>query len=114
KWLIVSPSMSPENIPIATGTKIAAGVTMDNQLLFDLLSNTIAAAEILGEDKTLIPVWKKMLARLPPMQIGQYHQLQEWLEDWDDPQDKHRHISHLYGLYPSNQISPVHSPELFS
>jgi alpha-L-fucosidase 2 len=113
-WLIVSPSMSPENIPTATGTKIAAGVTMDNQLLFDLLSNTIAAAEILGEDKALVPVWKKMLSRLPPMQIGKYHQLQEWLEDWDDPQDKHRHISHLYGLYPSNQISPVRSPELFS
>ncbi|MDZ4263545.1 MAG: glycoside hydrolase N-terminal domain-containing protein, partial [Pseudomonadota bacterium] len=114
KWLIVSPSMSPENAPTATGTKIAAGVTMDNQLLFDLFSNTIAAAKILGEDKKLIPVWQKMLSRLPPMQIGKYHQLQEWLDDWDDPQDKHRHVSHLYGLYPSNQISPLRSPELFS
>lgn len=114
KWLIVSPSMSPENAPKATGTKIAAGVTMDNQLLFDLFSNTIAAAKILGEDKKQIPVWEKTLSRLPPMQIGKYHQLQEWLEDWDDPQDKHRHISHLYGLYPSNQISPLHTPELFS
>lgn len=114
KWLIVSPSMSPENAPKTTGTKIAAGVTMDNQLLFDLFSNTIAAANILGEDKNLIPVWKKILSRLPPMQIGKYHQLQEWLHDWDDPQDKHRHVSHLYGLYPSNQISPLHSPELFS
>jgi len=114
KWLIVSPSMSPENAPRTTGTKIAAGVTMDNQLLFDLFSNTIAAAKILGEDKKQIPAWEKTLSRLPPMQIGKYHQLQEWLEDWDDPQDKHRHISHLYGLYPSNQISPLHSPELFS
>lgn len=114
KWLIVSPSMSPENVPEATGTKIAAGVTMDNQLLFDLFSNTIAAAKILGEDKKLISAWGKTLSRLPPMQIGKYHQLQEWLEDWDDPQDKHRHISHLYGLYPSNQISPLHTPELFS
>ncbi|WP_331353248.1 glycoside hydrolase family 95 protein [Cellvibrio sp. UBA7671] len=114
KWLIVSPSMSPENAPKATGTKIAAGVTMDNQLLFDLYSNTIAAAKILGEDKAQIPVWEKTLARLPPMQIGKYHQLQEWLEDWDDPQDQHRHVSHLYGLYPSNQISPIRSPELFS
>lgn len=114
KWLIVSPSMSPENAPKATGVKIAAGVTMDNQLLFDLYSNTIAAAKILGEDKALVPAWKKTLSRLPPMQIGQYHQLQEWLADWDDPQDKHRHVSHLYGLYPSNQISPVNSPELFS
>lgn len=114
KWLIVSPSMSPENAPAATGTKIAAGVTMDNQLLFDLFSNTIAAATILGEDKNFVPAWKKILSRLPPMQIGKYHQLQEWLDDWDDPQDKHRHVSHLYGLYPSNQISPLHSPDLFS
>lgn len=114
KWLIVSPSMSPENAPTATGVKIAAGVTMDNQLLFDLLSNTIAAAEILGQDKTQIPVWEKILSRLPPMQIGKHHQLQEWLEDWDEPQDKHRHVSHLYGLYPSNQISPLTAPELFS
>ncbi len=106
--------MSPENAPNATGVKIAAGVTMDNQLLFDLLSNTIAAAEILGQDKTQIPVWEKILSRLPPMQIGKHHQLQEWLEDWDEPQDKHRHVSHLYGLYPSNQISPLTAPELFS
>jgi alpha-L-fucosidase 2 len=114
KWLIVSPSMSPENAPGATGTKIAAGVTMDNQLLFDLFSNTIAAAHILGEDKNQVRAWEKILSRLPPMQIGKYHQLQEWLEDWDDPQDKHRHVSHLYGLYPGNQISPLSSPELFS
>lgn len=114
QWLIVSPSMSPENAPKATGTKIAAGVTMDNQLLFDLFSNTIAAASILGQDKRQIPAWQNMLSRLPPMQIGQYHQLQEWLQDWDDPQDKHRHVSHLYGLYPSNQISPLRSPELFN
>ncbi|MCA1928355.1 glycoside hydrolase family 95 protein [Rheinheimera sp.] len=114
QWLIVSPSMSPENAPKATGTKIAAGVTMDNQLLFDLFSNTIAAATILGQDKQQIPAWQNILSRLPPMQIGQYHQLQEWLQDWDDPQDKHRHVSHLYGLYPSNQISPLRSPELFN
>lgn len=114
QWLIVSPSMSPENAPKATGTKIAAGVTMDNQLLFDLFSNTIAAATILNQDQNLLPGWQQILSRLPPMQIGQHHQLQEWLQDWDDPQDKHRHISHLYGLYPGNQISPLRSPELFN
>ncbi|MES2823256.1 MAG: glycoside hydrolase family 95 protein [Pseudomonadota bacterium] len=113
-WLIVSPSMSPENAPKATGVKIAAGVTMDNQLLFDLFSNSIATAKILNEDKNLIKNWEKILQQLPPMQIGQYHQLQEWLQDWDDPQDKHRHVSHLYGLYPSNQISPLRQPELFN
>lgn len=114
KWLIVSPSMSPENAPKATGVKIAAGVTMDNQLLFDLFSNSIAAAKILNENKSVIKSWENILQQLPPMQIGQYHQLQEWLQDWDDPQDKHRHVSHLYGLYPSNQISPLRQPELFN
>lgn len=113
-WLIVSPSMSPENEPSATGKKIAAGVTMDNQLLFDLFTHSIAAAKILGEDSQISNRWQKIVDQLPPMQIGQYHQLQEWLEDWDNPQDKHRHISHLYGLHPSNQISPLRTPELFN
>lgn len=113
-WLIVSPSISPENAPKETGVKIAAGVTMDNQLMLDLFSNTIEAAKILHLDKELIPAWKKIISQLPPMQIGRYHQLQEWMQDWDDPLDNHRHISHLYGLYPSNQISPLTTPELFS
>ena len=113
-WLVVSPSMSPENEPKATGVKIAAGATMDNQLLFDLFTHTIQAAEILQRDKADIKRWQKILDQLPPMQIGRYHQLQEWLEDWDDPFDQHRHVSHLYGLFPSNQISPIHTPDLFS
>lgn len=113
-WLIASPSMSPENEAQATGKKIAAGVTMDNQLLFDLFSHSIAAAKILNVGEQDSAKWQTIIEQLPPMQIGQYHQLQEWLEDWDDPQDKHRHVSHLYGLFPSNQISPIHSPELFN
>ena len=113
-WLLVSPSISPENEATATGKKIAAGVTMDNQLLFDLFSHSIAAAKILDLDNQDSAKWQSIIEQLPPMQIGQYHQLQEWLEDWDDPQDKHRHVSHLYGLYPSNQISPIQSPELFN
>jgi len=113
-WLIVSPSMSPENEPKATGKKIAAGVTMDNQLVFDLFTNSIAAAKILGEEKTKLKQWQAIIDQLPPMQIGQYHQLQEWQDDWDDPMDNHRHISHLYGLHPSNQISPIRTPELFN
>lgn len=120
-WLVVSPSMSPENEPKATGKKIAAGVTMDNQLLFDLFTNTLAAAKILSagkklthEEKKTQAHWQMILQQLPPMQIGQYHQLQEWQDDWDSPDDKHRHISHLYGLHPSNQISPLRTPELFN
>lgn len=113
-WLVVSPSMSPENEPQATGKKIAAGVTMDNQLMFDLFTNSILAARLLGEEQTLVKRWQRILNQLPPMQIGRYHQLQEWMDDWDNPLDEHRHISHLYGLHPGNQISPFRTPELFS
>lgn len=113
-WLVVSPSMSPENEPDATHKKIASGVTMDNQLLFDLFTHSMAAAHILGEEKSSLKRWQKIVDQLPPMQIGQYHQLQEWQEDWDNPLDAHRHISHLYGLHPSNQISPLRTPELFN
>ncbi|WP_052417698.1 glycoside hydrolase family 95 protein [Cellvibrio mixtus] len=113
-WLVVSPSMSPENEPVATGKKIASGVTMDNQLVFDLFTNSIAAANALGEEKPLLKRWQKIIDQLPPMQIGQYHQLQEWQDDWDHPLDAHRHISHLYGLHPGNQISPLRTPELFN
>ncbi|PUA26302.1 MAG: alpha-L-fucosidase [Cellvibrio sp. 79] len=113
-WLVVSPSMSPENEPAATGKKIASGVTMDNQLMFDLFTNSSSAAKILGEDSSLPKRWQKIIDQLPPMQIGQHHQLQEWQDDWDNPLDAHRHISHLYGLHPSNQISPLRTPELFN
>lgn len=113
-WLVVSPSMSPENEPQATGVKIAAGATMDNQLLFDLFTHSIQAASILRLDSAERKKWQRILDQLPPMQIGRYHQLQEWLDDWDDPFDEHRHVSHLYGLFPSNQISPIYTPELFS
>lgn len=115
KWLVVSPSVSPENEPKGhEGSTISAGTTMDNQLVFDIFSITIKSAEILNKDKELIGKIKQTLKRLPPMQIGHWGQLQEWMFDWDSPTDKHRHISHLYGLFPSNQISPYRNPELFS
>ena len=113
-WLVVCPSVSPENAPSChPESSISAGTTMDNQLLFDLFSKTIRAAEILNIDKEFIPKINAALKRLPPMQIGQYGQLQEWIEDWDNPEDHHRHVSHLYGAFPSNQISPFHTPKLF-
>lgn len=115
KWLVVSPSMSPENNPkVYPGVSIAAGTTMDNQLVFDLFTNTIHAAEILQTDKALVEKMKAARKRLPPMQVGQHNQLQEWLQDLDNPNDKHRHVSHLFGLYPANQISPYRTPALFS
>ena len=114
KWLIVSPSVSPENSPsVHTESSTSAGTTMDNQLVFDLFIKTIKAAKILNTDKELIGKLDAALKRLPPMQIGKWGQLQEWMYDWDKQDDKHRHISHLYGLFPSNQISPYRTPELF-
>jgi alpha-L-fucosidase 2 len=113
-WLVVSPSSSPENsFNRKTGTTNAAGITMDNQLLFELFTNLIAATEVLEIDATFADTLKQTRERLVPMQIGQYSQLQEWMYDWDDPEDKHRHVSHLYGVYPAGLISPYRTPELF-
>ncbi|WP_240735180.1 glycoside hydrolase N-terminal domain-containing protein [Hymenobacter sp. UV11] len=115
QWRVVAPSVSPENTYKAQGKDIAlvAGTTMDNQLVFDLFSKTIRAAELLHLDQPFADTLRALRQQLPPMQIGQYGQVQEWLQDEDNPRDQHRHISHLYGLYPSAQISPYRTPELF-
>lgn len=116
-WMVTCPSNSPEHGPEGDEKKNApstiAGCTMDNQIVFDLFSNTLQACKILNEDKMYADTLQYMVKRLAPMQIGKYNQLQEWLEDVDNPDDKHRHISHAYGLYPSNQISPYTHPLLF-
>ena len=113
-WLMTVPTVSPEHGPQGKGTTVTAGSTMDNQIVFDVLSQVIAAAKVLGVDNDSLSTFNYALSKLPPMQIGKYGQLQEWLIDADDPKDDHRHISHLYGLYPSNQISPYSHPELFT
>ncbi len=117
-WLVVSPSMSPENKYMTdtkgNGVSLTYGTTMDNQIVFELFSHTIQAAEALKTDMEFVTILKNKRDQLPPMQIGQYGQLQEWIEDWDRKNDKHRHISHLFGLYPSNQISPYRNPALFT
>ncbi len=112
-WLVLAPSVSPEQGPAGKRSNITAGCTMDNQIVFDALANTLNAAKALGVDKDYQATLQKTLNNLPPMQIGRYKQLQEWLIDADDPRNQHRHISHLYGLYPSNQISPFTHPDLF-
>ena len=113
-WLVTIPTVSPEHGPQGKDTNVTAGSTMDNQICFDVLSQVIQAAKVLGMDNATILPYQSALEKLPPMQIGRYGQLQEWLIDADDPKDEHRHISHLYGLYPSNQISPFTHPELFT
>ena len=114
KAFLLFPSVSPEHGPMGKRTSVTAGCTMDNQIALDALSSAIRASEILGTDTTFRHEAQEKLALLPPMQVGRYGQLQEWLQDGDNPKDEHRHISHLYGLYPSNQISPFSHPELFS
>ncbi len=114
-YLVVVPSNSPENTH-AGGTgksTIASGTTMDNQLIFDLFTHVIEASEVVAPDQAFAKKIKEALNKMAPMKVGQYSQLQEWQEDWDNPEDKHRHVSHLYGLFPSNQISPFRTPELF-
>ncbi|HJV77099.1 MAG TPA: glycoside hydrolase family 95 protein [Paludibacter sp.] len=115
KWLVVSPSVSPENAPsVHPGASISAGTTMDNQLVFDLFNITVKSASILNIDQDLVAKIKETMKRLAPMQIGKWGQLQEWMYDWDHPDDRHRHVSHLYGLFPSNQISAYRTPDLFA
>ena len=116
-WLVLGPSNSPENDYLRSDSGMAsidAGTTMDNQLVFDMFSLVIDAAQILERDADFVRHLETLRDRLPPMQVGQHGQLQEWLQDWDSPDDKHRHVSHLYGLHPGNQISPYRHPELFS
>ena len=114
-WLVVNPDESPENTPRAhQSSALDAGVTMTNQIVFEIFSTTIKAAEILKRDAAFIDTLIGLRKRLPPMHIGQHGQLQEWLDDIDDPKDNHRHISHLYGLFPANQVSPYRTPQLYS
>ncbi len=114
-WLVINPDESPENAPAAhQGSSLDVGTTMSNQIVFDVFTATISAATILKQDAAFVDTLKQMRSRLAPMHIGQYGQLQEWLDDIDDPKDNHRHISHLYGLFPFNQISAYRTPALFN
>jgi alpha-L-fucosidase 2 len=112
-WLVTNPSLSPENVhPHAAA--ICAGPTMDNQIIRDLFDAVGAAAGALGRDADFIAEVQAAQKRLRPERIGKAGQLQEWGEDWDmdAPEIHHRHVSHLYGLYPSQQISVDRTPAL--
>jgi alpha-L-fucosidase 2 len=112
---VTCPSISPEN-KHPGNVAICAGPTMDVQTIRDLFDQCARAAAILGIDKGFIPKLTAARLRLPPMQIGKAGQLQEWLDDWDleAPERQHRHVSHLYGLFPSNQITQRGTPDLFA
>ncbi len=115
-WLVLCPGESPEHGGKGRPTPLDAGVTMDNQIVTELYTNVLEAAKVLGYDSnhnSQLSILNSQLKELPPMQIGRWGQLQEWLDDLDDPKDDHRHFSHLYGLYPSYQISPTRTPEFW-
>ena len=106
-WLVTNPSVSPEH------GGVVAGPTMDESILRDLFDQTAKASAILGVDADFRREITAKRARLAPFQIGKYGQLQEWLEDRDDPKNDHRHVSHLYAVFPSNQIN-ASTPALFA
>ena len=113
RYLVTSPSLSPENRHHPDGV-VAAGPAMDSQILRDLFSQVIEAGRILGTDKGFGTTLAATRARLAPDRVGSAGQLQEWLEDWDmsAPERQHRHVSHLYAAYPSAQLSSGTTPAL--
>ena len=112
-WLVTCPSMSPEH-KHAYGTSICAGPTMDMQIVRDLFANCIEASKVLHQDEQFRAQLTAARARLAPNQVGSAGQLQEWLEDWDLKAGdiNHRHVSHLYGFFPGNDITLRGTPEL--
>ncbi len=115
-WLVTSPTSSPENEFYISGSRtpvsVCMGPTMDTQIIRELYTNVVKAAEILGVDSQFAATLRANIDLLPPMQIAPEGYLQEWLEDYEEVDVHHRHVSHLYGLHPSNQISPLRTPEL--
>ena len=113
RWLVTSPSLSPEN-PHPFGTSLVAGPAMDQQILRELFASAATAAEVLGVDRALRQSWTATRARLAPNRIGGAGQLQEWLEDWDlrAPERNHRHVSHLFALFPGHDIDIRRTPDL--
>ena len=99
EWLVTCPTHSPEH------GGLSAGTTMDNQILREFFDCAYAAGQVVGEEKVFLEKIKATQKRLPPNQIGKHGQLQEWLGDSDDPNDKHRHVSHMWGVFPGSQIS---------
>ena len=122
-YMVVCPSNSPENHPgIGNYTKsdgktaniaLFGGIAMDNEMVYDLLKNTALAARALDKDASFADALDELKAKITPWRIGKYGQVQEWQEDWDRETSSHRHLSHLWGAYPGNQVSPYENPTLY-
>lgn len=115
-FLITSPSTSPEHKFVHEGRKaaISAAATMDLSLIWDLFTNCIEASGLLGIDEAFRSELAAALDRLLPLQVGRHGQLQEWYKDFEDEDQHHRHVSHLFGVYPGRQITEEAAPELFA
>ncbi|WP_276482707.1 glycoside hydrolase family 95 protein [Paraflavitalea pollutisoli] len=117
-WLVTSPSSSPENsffMPDGSGkhVSITMGATIDNQIIRELFTNVIHASKTLGIDASFRQQLEATLSQIPPAGVvAPDGRLMEWLENYQETDKEHRHISHLYGLYPANLITPSHTPEL--
>lgn len=113
--LVTAPSLSPENRYISGSEKpyICVGATMDLLLIREVMERCIEASKLLGADLELRPKWEAVLNDLPPYQIGKHGQLQEWLEDFDEAEPGHRHISHLLGVHPGDSMTPDRLPEFY-
>ena len=113
-YLVTNPSTSPENTMKINGKEFQVGMasTMDMSIIRELFTAVIKSADILKKDQAFKDQLSTAMTKLYPYHIGKYGQLQEWSGDWDDPKDKHRHLSHLFGLYPGSQINPGNTPEL--
>jgi len=114
-WRVTAPSNSPENkFRAADGQEasVCMGPSMDMEILWDLFTNCIEASKALGEDEAFRATLETTRARLAPPQIGKHGQLQEWIEDFDETEPGHRHMSHLFALHPGHQITPQGTPEL--
>lgn len=119
KYLVTAPSNSPENaykFPLKDGKfqnlTTCMGPTMDMQITRELFSNVLKASQVLKTDAHLHKKWKNLIQKMAPNIIGKNGDINEWLQDWDDAEPQHRHISHLYGLYPYDEITPWDTPEL--
>lgn len=129
KWLVTNPSTSPENFPdgggnkpyfdevtagFREGTTICAGSSIDMQILYDLFGYYIKAAEVLGKKDSFTEQVKAAREKLVPPQVGRDGSLQEWADDWKSLEERHRHFSHMYGLYPGNVLYEKRTPELIA
>lgn len=115
-WLVTSPSSSPENsfyLPDGTHASICVGPTIDNQIIRQLFNNVITASKVLGTDEAFSKTLAAKVKKLPPPGvIAKDGRIQEWMEDYKETEPQHRHVSHLYGLFPASQITPEATPAL--